>query len=31
VKHFVLKFELYENLSFLSNLEVLLRTIDPYL
>jgi len=28
---FVFRFELYENLSFLSSLEVLLRTTDPYL
>ena len=29
--HFVFRFELYENLSFLSSLEVLPRTTDPYL
>jgi len=28
---FVWRFELYENLSFFSSLEVLLRTTDPYL
>jgi len=28
---FVFRFELYENLSFLSSLEVLLKTTDPYL
>jgi len=28
---FVFRFELYENLNFLSSLEVLLQTTDPYL
>ena len=31
VKHFVFIFEFYEKVSFLLSLEVLLRSIDPYL